>query len=87
MRYNMYAYYDRVANMYSQPILQTNDASAQRIFNYMCQQAPDKMEDMQLYMVGTFDVITGEVVAENKPLFICNFVKPVEVVEDKENEQ
>lgn len=85
MKYNMYAYYDKVSNVYSQPILQTNDASAQRIFNYMCQKAPDKMEDMQLYRVGSFDVVTGEIVVENKPVFVCNFVKSV-VVEDEVDE-
>lgn len=45
-------------------------------------------QDFSLYKVGTFDEISGEIIPENQPMFICRVdsLKSFEVVQDAEIE-
>ena len=82
----LYSMYDRKSGQYSQPFLQSNNATASRYFTYMCALDVNKMivGDLELYCIGTYDVCTGEIVPEIKPVFICNSGE--EVINNEEEE-
>lgn len=77
MVYNLYTYYDRVSGMYSAPVPAVNRATAIRSFLEIQKQNPSS-KDMEIYEIGTYNVMTGELVAK-KPEFVCTYQEYSEV--------
>lgn len=71
MNYNLYSYYDRVSGVYSSPIPSINRASAIRQFVAQVAQGVSAL-DMELYEVGTFDILSG-VIVPVAPVFVCRY--------------
>jgi len=68
----MYAIYDKVAQVFTEPMILTNDAVAQRItsncvnnYEHNYYQNP---EDYELWKIGTFDDNEGEIVRDRKKI-------------------
>lgn len=55
----LYAILDRVTGVFSAPILQFNEATAVRYFNYLCGNAEMVASDSVLYKVGVYDEMQG----------------------------
>nr|QJB20866.1 MAG: nonstructural protein [Microvirus sp.] len=66
MKRSMYAVRDRVADFFSPPFLARNDGEAMRMFDASFRQAPPdahlNRDDLQLFAVGEFDDLSGEIV-------------------------
>lgn len=73
----LYVYYDRVAGVYGNLVVEDSEALAIRRFNYIVGNSPMVMNDMQLFKVGEFDFETGVITAFDKPDFVCNYEKEV----------
>lgn len=72
MNKKIYSVYDRAAGRFGNPFICLNDEMAQREFNCAFS-APEYQylaKDLDLYYLGTFDDRTGEMVLENKPVFL-----------------
>ncbi|QXN74998.1 nonstructural protein [Microvirus mar3] len=74
MKYGMYVFFDRVSGTYGEPFLAANEPVAVRRFQYVMQNAPMVAQDSQLYCVGSYDTDKGIVTANEKPVFVCNYV-------------
>ncbi|QXP45031.1 nonstructural protein [Microvirus mar8] len=78
MKYEVYAFFDRVSATYGEPFLAPNASVAQRRFQYVMKNAPMVSADSQLYLIGEYDVSTGTVVGLEKPQFVANYISEVE---------
>ena len=73
MKVNVYSIYDKVAGIYSMPIVQHNDNSARRYFQSVANASLEvAATDCQLYKIGEYDTDTGIFVGFEKPDFLCN---------------
>lgn len=66
---DLYSVYDRVSDMWQDPIVASNDKEASRGFILSCSNPgiPELyLADIALYHIGMFDELTGEVIG-NKP--------------------
>lgn len=88
MLIRMYSVYDRVAQIYAEPFVSPNDATAARAFN-IAQSSPESMLyaspcDFQLWYIGSMDNTSGELLSydapECEPHKVCDG-KPREVTE------
>lgn len=73
MIHKLYTVRDRLSGRYSDPFISFNDETAKRDFAYSCSQ-PNVLfqkNDLELYYLGEFNIHTGEMVTENKPVYIC----------------
>lgn len=72
MNYNLYCYYDRVSGIYSAPVPAVNRAVAIRSFISLFKDPQNAITaaDMELYEVGTFNTLTGDIVS-CKATFVC----------------
>lgn len=75
---NLYTVRDSKAGTYNKPHTAINDAEAQRGFhsavndpNTFVNKYP---EDFDLYRIGTFDVQSGKILAEDTPLHVVKAV-------------
>lgn len=73
MKFNLYSIYDRVSGEYGSIFMEKNDSLAIRKFNYLASNSKMVSADLELYVLGFFDTETGELVAENKPVFISKY--------------
>ena len=78
MNYSLYSIYDRVAGIYSEPFLQTSDATAIRFFRYRMSQSAMVSADCALYRLGTYDSATGSIVPFSNPEFVENYIEEVQ---------
>lgn len=71
---NIYTILDEVAETYSTPFFQGNDALAERSFDQLTNSDDTIVyanpTDFRLYRIATFDDKTGVIVAEEKPQLI-----------------
>lgn len=70
------AVYDRKSGQYGQPIVQTNEETSIRYFNWMMSKSENAIiaGDVELYKIGTYDPITGALTPiEDKPIYMCDF--------------
>lgn len=72
MNFVMFSIYDRVANSYGAPQLAQNEAAAKRAFLASASKSPFA-QDFDLFVVGEFNVETGEVSVPDKPVFLMHF--------------
>lgn len=76
MKYQMYSIFDRAANLFMQPSIDVNEATAKRNFAMAVNQANGalnfKSSDFDLYRVGTFTDNTGAFECETPFEFVCN---------------
>lgn len=68
---NLYSCYDRVSHTYSEPFVAVNEGVAKRRFDYVMSQSKMVAFDMQLFLIGTMNTDTGEIVPCNQ--FVCNY--------------
>lgn len=66
MKLNIYAVYDRVTGLYSDPWLAVNEAAAIRRFKASCFEVKVVAADLQLFYLGTFEQSTGVIDAANE---------------------
>lgn len=71
MNYGMYAIFDKVAGVYSEPFLAVNCGTAVRRFQWQMEQSTMVAGDCALYMVGEFNVDTAVIVP--CVTFVCNY--------------
>lgn len=82
MLVRLYSIYDRVAQVYADPFVSVNDATAARSF-MLAQSSPDTMlfaspQDYQLWFLGSMDNRTGDI--DSAPFKVCDG-QPREVME------
>lgn len=82
MKLEIYAIKDTVVGALLNPYLQHNQAEALRSVKMVVNQAgknplKENAKDKQLWKLGTFDDVTGEI--ESKPEFITNIVSLIEI--------
>lgn len=72
----VFAIYDKVTSQYSMPMLQVNKQMAIRHFNKLTQNPANLSEttDYQLFLIGTYNQVTGLVTSLDKPEFVMNAV-------------
>lgn len=75
MELELYVIYDATTNKYGIPMAQDNDATAMRAFAHEAMK-PESLwnshpQDFILYNVGTFYILTGEIIA-HKPERVCS---------------
>ena len=85
MLIRLYSVYDRVAQIYAEPFVSPNDATAARAFN-IAQSTPESMLyasplDYQLWFVGSFDNSSGFIRSGDDDLYKVCDGKPREVTE------
>lgn len=78
---------DNVAEIFNDPRVELNAATAIRAFTHSIQDSPHK-DDFSLYQIGTFDTLNGAV-KENEPirLYSGHDVKDGNVVDIKKSHQ
>jgi len=64
MKLNMYAIYDKVAEIFNKPFTEINDASAVRAFKQSLDDNKAVKEDYELYNVGVFTDHDGVIIQE-----------------------
>ena len=88
MLIRLYSVYDRVAQIYAEPFVSPNDATAARAFNIV-QSNPESMlyaspADFQLWYLGSLDNHSGELLSFDDPATephkVCDG-KPREVID------
>ena len=65
MNYKIFSIKDTVTGQFSKPELFVNDMHAVRWFDGICSESKIK-GDLQLYLLGTFDIETGDIISEVK---------------------
>lgn len=73
---NLYALKDTVVGAYQNPVLFHNDEEVKRSISIGLSkpnQVDDKIGDLQLYHLASYDDLTGEIVPDN--YFICNLIE------------
>lgn len=80
MNYEMYSIYDRVTGVFDFPVAFVNREDAIRRVAQACSKHPFP-DDLELYMLGSFDSLVGEFVPLNKPEFVGS-IKSFLVVTD-----
>lgn len=67
MMLNIYAIYDELADMWSNPFV-LNEKTAYRTFNFMAKQrSEEECKDQRIYLIGHYNNETGEIGAlDNK---------------------
>lgn len=77
MTYSLYSVFDRIAGLYSEPFIQTSDATAIRFFRYRMSQSSMVSADCALYRLGSYDSSTGTIVPYEHPEFVENYNEEV----------
>ena len=78
MKYKLCAVRYNKAVLFWQPQAQTNEETAKRDFAMMVRSSDLRSqvgfapEDFDLYLLGEFDTVSGEIVSLKVPEFICN---------------
>lgn len=73
MKFLIYAIFDRKAKTYSDMFLSANHGTAIRDFGFLVSADPVKKhisDDLELYCFGSFDSLTGKLLALDAPEFI-----------------
>lgn len=70
MKYGIYMFFDRCANLYSNVYLSLTNGTALRDFQSMLEKHPYK-DDMELYKLGEVDTATGDI--ERCREFVCAY--------------
>lgn len=65
--------FDRVAGLYGTPSFSVNIQTAIREFNYLMSNAKAVAYDCDLYQLGTFNTVTGDINTLEKPEFVCRY--------------
>lgn len=92
--YNLYSVYDRKAKQYSMPVAQNNDETAKRWFEYVVSNSDMVAKDLELFLIGKFDSVSGSIVVYDRsdqhsgfygiPDFICSADELVKEVTENE---
>lgn len=77
MKLEIYSMFDRVAGQFGSPFLQNNQAEAIRKFNYVVSQSPMVAGDLDLFLIGFFDIDTGVISPCSQPQFVCHSLSEV----------
>lgn len=59
--FGLYSIYDKMADRYSAPNMAVNDAVASRMFGHEMTKVAVSPDDYELYKLGEFSSITGEI--------------------------
>lgn len=73
MIFGIYAIKDQVTGLFGQPFLEVSKSAAIRRFDYVCSKAEMVASDSQLFLLGTFNQETGEIVYNQQ--FLQSFVQ------------
>lgn len=65
--------FDRVSGLYGNPSFAINLQTAIREFNYLMSNAKMVAQDCDLYKLGIFNTISGEIKALDKPEFLTRY--------------
>lgn len=90
MKQNMYAIYDKVAEVFNVPHFLINDELAVRNAYDAYPQAENinrHPEDFAIYRLGTFDDSDGTVIAEIKPVVVIEFTTIEQSIKRKQQGQ
>ncbi len=73
MIFGIYAIKDQVTGLFGQPFLEQNKGAAVRRFEYVCSKAEMVAADSQLFLLGTFNQETGEIIYNQQ--FLQSYVQ------------
>lgn len=79
MKRYVFSIFDRVSGIYQRPVFAENENLIKRDLSVLLN-SDEKNQitmftgDLSLYLIGSFDDISGELIPCDKPEFICNLI-------------